>query len=50
MMVKAWGIICAPGACHLGAAQSDFHAVAGLLFIRLISGASKSQALGEQFG
>lgn len=43
-IVKALGIFCPRGLFHLGAIQSNFYAVAGLLFIRLISGASKSKS------
>ena len=48
--VKAQGIFSPPGEFHLGAVQSDFCAVAGPLFMRLISGASTSKAPGEHFG
>lgn len=50
VIVKALGIFSPPGEFHLGAIQSNFYAVAGLLFIRLISRASKSKVPGEQFG
>lgn len=50
VIVKAWAIFYPLGEFHLGAGQSNFYAVAGLLFIRLISGTSKSKAPGEQFG
>lgn len=50
VIVKALGIFCPSGEFHLGAIQSHFNAVAGLLFISLFSGASESEAPGEQFG
>lgn len=49
VIVKALGIFCPPGEFHLGAIESNFYAEAGL-FIRFISGASKSKVPREQFG